>query len=157
MSNQPIHSPARVLRGALPWIGAGLLLVALPAFAGQVYQWKDANGVTHYSDSPPAGQNYQNRDVRDTSTPAAPTAAKPVVNANCSNARSNLTVLQGQGQVGVDENKDGKADRNLTAEERTNRTAMAEAAVKTYCGASTVSQPASAPPAAPRPAESGKY
>ena len=41
---------------ATPLLGAGLLvaLVAAPALAGEVYKWKDAQGVTHYSDAPPA-------------------------------------------------------------------------------------------------------
>ena len=66
--------------------------------------------------------------------PAAPTA-KPVVNADCSNARSNLSLLQGQAKVGVDENKDGKPDRELTAAERANRLKLAQAQIETYCDA----------------------
>ena len=58
---------ARLLAGAL------LLLLALPVLAGKVYQWKDAQGVTHYSDAPPPGQNgMKGREVAD--GPAAPAA-----------------------------------------------------------------------------------
>jgi len=31
------------------------LFIPMTAFAGQVYEWKDASGKTHYSDRPPAG------------------------------------------------------------------------------------------------------
>lgn len=124
----------------LPGLVAGLCLVlAAPAFAQKVYQWKDAQGVTHYSDSPPPdqvikGRAMPNKDGQATQAPVA----KPVVNANCSNARSNLAVLQGTGAVGVDEDKDGKPDRNLTDSERGNRTELAQAQIKTYCGDATV-------------------
>ena len=30
------------------------VLAAPAAFAGEVYQWKDAGGVTHYSQTPPS-------------------------------------------------------------------------------------------------------
>jgi len=122
----------------LPGLVAGLsLLLATPAFAAKVYQWKDEKGVTHYSDSPPPGQDIKGRNLADKGGTAAPSeqpTAKPVAaNANCTNARSNLTVLQGGGDVGIDENKDGKPDRSLNQSERANRTALAEAQIKTYC------------------------
>ncbi|GAB3753877.1 DUF4124 domain-containing protein [Lysobacter olei] len=107
-----------------------VLGAALPAHAGQVYQWKDAKGVTHYSDFPPPGQKATQRNL-DPRAPAAP--SKPVVNADCSNARSNLAILKGTGPVGLDANRDGKHERELTPAERAERTAKAEQAVKTYC------------------------
>ena len=117
------------------------LAAALPVAAGQVYTWKDAKGVTHYSDAPPPDQNIKGRNLADKGAApaqAAQPAAKPVANANCTNARSNLTVLQGAGDVTIDEDKDGKPDRNLSQTERANRTALAEAQIKTYCEASPV-------------------
>lgn len=117
-------------------LAAGLLLVALSATAtaGDVYQWKDAKGVTHYADSPPPNQAHKSRAITAQGSAAIVVADQPVVvNANCSNARSNLTILQGKAEVGIDEDKDGKPDRNLTATERANRTALAEASIKTYC------------------------
>jgi len=133
-----MSSPFRLLPGLV----AGLcLLLATPAFAAKVYQWKDDKGVTHYSDAPPPDQNIKGRNVADkagTSAQAAAPAAKPVVNANCTNARSNLTVLQGGGQVGIDEDKDGKPDRSLNDNERANRTALAQAQIKTYCEGAAV-------------------
>lgn len=113
-----------------------LALIALPlaASAGEVYKWKDAKGVTHYSDSPPPGQKATARTMSERATPAAP-AAKPVVNADCTNARSNLALLEGTGKVGVDDNKDGKVDRELTADERARRLKLAQTQIETYCDA----------------------
>ena len=49
--------PSPRLRSARMFAGLALLVaVAAPAVAGELYQWKDANGVTHYSDSPPPGK-----------------------------------------------------------------------------------------------------
>lgn len=111
-----------------------LALLPLAAHAGEVYTWKDARGVTHYSDSPPPGRKATTRPMNDR-RPPAPAAPKPVVNADCSNARSNLALLQGTAKVGVDENKDGKPDRELTAAERASRLKLAEAQIETYCDA----------------------
>ena len=107
------------------------LAIALPVAAGQVYTWKDAKGVTHYADAPPAGQKADARTFGE--RPAAPAAPKAVANADCSNARSNLKLLQGDGKVGVDDDKDGKADRELTAAERAARLKVAQGEVELYC------------------------
>lgn len=135
-------STIRPLSRLLPLLAAALLTLAAPALAGEVYQWKDAKGVTHYSDAPPPNRAHKSRtlDTKGNATVAA--TAKPVaVNADCSNARSNLTILQGKGEVGIDEDKDGKADRSLTAQERANRLLLAEAGVKTYCEVALAKEP----------------
>ena len=65
--------PSRALKAipAVMCLGFAILLPAVPAFAGTVYQWKDAKGVTHYSDSPPpAQQGVQNRHLKDGPAPA---------------------------------------------------------------------------------------
>ena len=128
-----MRRPARSTFRLLP-LALALLPLAFPVAAGEIYTWKDAKGVTHYADSPPAGQKAATRSMKQRATAAAP-AAKPVVNADCSNARSNLSLLQGTGKVGVDENKDGKPDRELTAAERANRLKLAQAQIETYCDA----------------------
>ena len=108
------------------------LAFAATALAGPVYTWKDAKGVTHYSDAPPAGQKSNSRTMGE--RPATPAAApKVVANADCTNARSNLTVLQGKDRVFMDENKDGKPDRELNAGERATRLKQAEHEVELYC------------------------
>ena len=117
----------RPFRRVVPWALLALAVALVPAaFATGVYQWKDARGVTHYADSPPPGQKVKDRSI-DQRAPTAPT--KPVVNADCSNARSNLAILKGSTPVGLDADRDGKHERELTPAERTERTAKAEAEI----------------------------
>ncbi|WP_166636848.1 DUF4124 domain-containing protein [Cognatilysobacter terrigena] len=132
-----MRRPSTLARLVLPLA----LLAALPVVAAQVYTWKDAKGVTHYSDAPPAGQKMKPREFGNhgVTTPAAP---KAVANADCTNARSNLTLLQGTGKVGVDDDKDGKADRELTAAERAARLKVAEGQVELYCAGPTTANAA---------------
>jgi len=139
---------------------AALALVATLAHA-QVYTWKDAKGVTHYSDSPPAkGQQYKAKQVdastprtSPASTPAAPVtapattpadanppdvaaneaAARAQAKANCEIATENLTHLKAGGVVGYDSNGDGKPDKVMAADERAEQTKVAEGAVASYC------------------------
>ena len=60
----------RALRGSLSLLALSCTL----AFGATVYRWTDANGVTHYSDAPPAGTNA--REVVIAAAPAeAPEAA----------------------------------------------------------------------------------
>ena len=137
---------------------AALALVATLAQA-QVYQWKDAKGVTHYSDAPPAkGQQYKNRTVdaptpRAADTPAPPVtapatlpadaqppdkaaneaAARARAKANCETATANLAHLKEGGAIGYDADGDGKPDKVLSADERTEQTKVAQSNVATYC------------------------
>jgi hypothetical protein len=118
---------------SLPTIAALLLAVALPSDAQQrVYQWKDAKGVTHYTDMPPP-QAHKARDIDNRGSATVVNAVKQEENPQCLEARTNLLRLQGAGVVGVDTNGDGKADRNLSAEELTAQTDLNQAAVKAYC------------------------
>ncbi|EEF93670.1 hypothetical protein CATMIT_01698, partial [Catenibacterium mitsuokai DSM 15897] len=105
-------------RRALPALGPGRRPGrpgGLPAAATDLYQWKDAQGVTHYSDSPPPGQSgsgqVKNRVIRNKTGTATQTASvtAPGESAPCVNARANLKQLQSSAQVGVDSNGDGQA------------------------------------------------
>ncbi|MGQ4660251.1 DUF4124 domain-containing protein [Lysobacter sp. F6437] len=134
-------NPSSVAR-RLPWLGAmglGIALATLSvASAGELYQWKDANGVTHYSDAPPpAGADYQNRTIRNSGTASVKqdqdAAEAPAGNAQCTTARANLELLQGEGPVGTDTDKDGKPDAAFSAEQRAAQTQLAEAAIKVHC------------------------
>jgi hypothetical protein len=112
------------------------LATASTAQAQQVYQWKDKNGVTHYSDSPPPNQTVQNRRINQYGAPAADAqpAGKPVENPQCTTARLNLQVLAtSKGPVQQDTDGDGKADTTLDDTGRANQQSLAEAAVKAYC------------------------
>lgn len=113
-------------------VGLAVLLLAPPVLASKVYQWKDANGVTHYSDFPPAGQRgVQNRQLKD--APATPEAARPAEDANCTTARKNLLQLQSDRVVGLDADGDGKPDKEMTADERAQQVRQTEQMLKTYC------------------------
>lgn len=114
--------------------GFAALLLALPVFAGKVYQWKDANGVTHFSDAPPPDQQrYQNRKLKDGPGPSEQVAATPAEDPNCVTARKNLETLKSDKPVGLDANGDGKPDQEMSAEDRAKQVALAEQTIKTSC------------------------
>lgn len=114
-----------------------LLLVgaSAPAFAQKVYQWKDAKGVTHYSDSPPPSQQFQDRriDNRGEPVPQDVAAGKSVESPQCISARLNLSLLAGKSALQQDTDGDGKPDKVLGEEDRANQRNLADAAVKAYC------------------------
>ncbi|KAF1689373.1 DUF4124 domain-containing protein [Pseudoxanthomonas taiwanensis] len=105
------------------------------AWAGNVYRWKDANGVTHASDRPPPGQRYETRRVAaDPDAAPAQAAQQPAEDPRCTTARSNLALLDQAGtEVQQDVDGDGKPDRTLDAEERAAQRELAQAAIKAYC------------------------
>ena len=120
------------------------------AQAGKVYQWKDAGGVTHYSDEPPPKGQYESRKVAsdagkpleaspaETALPAATTPApaskgEQVAMANCATARSNLARLQAGGDIGLDADGDGKPDAPLDAGAVAKQTELAQANINRYC------------------------
>ncbi|MDL5366185.1 DUF4124 domain-containing protein [Xanthomonas sp. NCPPB 2654] len=113
------------------------LLAAASGVAGAatLYQWKDAQGVTHYSESPPPGGKYQARRVDGHGgAPAEATeAAAPAENANCLSARKNLDILGKPGKVMTDRDGDGKPDAELDEAQREAQKGLAEAAIKAYC------------------------
>ncbi|WP_315389019.1 DUF4124 domain-containing protein [uncultured Stenotrophomonas sp.] len=113
-----------------------LLLVSATASAGNVYKWKDANGVTQYSEKPPTGQKAEQRQIQNRDPAAGPVTAKaaaPAESTDCTNARNNLTLLNGKGEVMQDTDGDGKPDKALDADQRTAQKGLAEAAIKAYC------------------------
>lgn len=140
-----MSSPTSILatstsvRRPLPWLGAvalaAVVLVALPANAGEIYQWKDAQGVTHYSDSPPPNREYKNRTITNSGAATVATAQKvaPAENEQCTTARNNLKQLQGEAPVGIDADKDGKPDTVMNPEQRASQTELAQAALKVHC------------------------
>ena len=120
-------------------LGAVVALSAAPALAqqtaGEVYQWTDANGVTHYSQTPPAQGRYEHRLITTGGTPAPAVAAPADAAANpqCTAARANITALQGEADVMQDTDGDGKPDQVLDARQRADQLALAQAAAKAYC------------------------
>lgn len=113
-----------------------LATATLGAHASEIYQWTDARGVTHYSETPPpAGTEYQVRRITDsgasTRAAPAPAAAEEEESPQCATARSNIEVLSGEGPVHQEEA--GGDTRELDADERANQLELAQAAVRAYC------------------------
>lgn len=121
-----------------------LAVSAVWAQSGEVYQWKDANGVTQYSSSPPPKGDYKVRAVNNSgaSLVAAETAAQPgAEKPECATARSNLEVLKGKAAVQMDSDGDGKPDKTLSDADRSNQLALAEATLKASCTAAAPAGP----------------
>ncbi|TWI02947.1 uncharacterized protein DUF4124 [Luteimonas cucumeris] len=116
-----------------------VLCLAAAAVSAQsaAYQWKDANGVTQYSSTPPPAGAYKVRAVNDSgaSLASTETAATPAEAPECATARKNLELLQGQGAVQMDSDGDGKPDKTLSDADRGNQLALAEATLKANCAA----------------------
>ena len=116
-----------------------LALATAPAlavcWASAVYQWTDARGVTHYSQTPPPGGRYTQRVITSAGTPAASTAetADAAENPNCVAARANIAALEGTDDVSQDTDGDGKPDAVLDAGQRAAQLELARAAAKAYC------------------------
>lgn len=118
-------------------LAALCLLAASAGHAGEVYQWKDANGVTHYSQTPPPKGSYQQRQITSSGASAAlQTAAQaeaaPAENTQCATARANVAALAGDRPV-HEAGADGQPGRALNDAERASQLELANAAVKAYC------------------------
>jgi len=112
--------------------------LASPLACGQsLYQWKDAQGVTHYSDVPPPKSTLEGKQINATdalargSAPAAAQAA-PAESAQCSSARLNQKILSNPAPV-RQLGEDGKPGEVLSDAQRASQRDLAEAAVKAYC------------------------
>ncbi|MCL1522756.1 DUF4124 domain-containing protein [Xanthomonas nasturtii] len=121
-----------------------LMLVSAGAGATDLYKWKDAKGVTHYTETPPpTGQRYEARriDARSgTAAIAAPETATPE-SADCLTARRNLELLSGKGEVTMGAG-DGKPGTPLDPDARAAQRTLAEAATKAYCRPAATGAPA---------------
>ncbi len=134
---QPRFHERRALRALL---GLSLLLAGPAALAGDLYQWKDANGVTHYSQTPPANGSYKERTESGRASSPAPVdaaAAKPAEPAECATSRANIALLEGKAAVQQDTDGDGKPDKTLDDTERANQLELARAVVKARCAQAT--------------------
>lgn len=134
----------RALRIAL-LATATLALGAAPvAFADEVYQWKDANGVTHYSQTPPNQGKYQTRSIYQRE-PAAETgdtpAAAPTESSQCITARKNIELLQSGSRLQMDSDGDGKADRDLSDNEREKQLQIAQTVARVNCSSAAAKAP----------------
>jgi acyl-CoA reductase-like NAD-dependent aldehyde dehydrogenase len=115
---------------------------------GEVFRWTDEKGIAHYTDMPPASGKYERVNVRTggASTVAqakdeAPTDAAAADGTGkktpaqeraerCQAARANLSALQSNLEVSVEEN--GKP-RALTEEERLEHADRSERIIASDC------------------------
>jgi hypothetical protein len=132
-----------------PILGLAIVLAsvsAAPAVAGEVYQWKDSKGVTHYSQTPPSqGTSYQQREITSAGQAQTSQQLAAVATAEtpqCTQARKNIEALQSKGAVQEDSDGDGKLDRTLSDADRVNQMELAQATVKATCvGTATAAKP----------------
>jgi hypothetical protein len=123
--------------------GLAVLLLSSTFLAGvanadDVYQWKDANGVMHYSQVPPANTAYKTQTGNGYDEPSAPVpvAAKPEAeNPQCVTARKNIELLESKQAVQQDTDGDGKPDKTLDDAGRSSQLELARATLKANCAA----------------------
>lgn len=138
-----------------------VLLVAAPTIssAASVYKWTDENGVTHFGDRQPTGQKSESVSIRtgkrsesNRQSPqeqvkaledqeaeqaerkeetAAEEARRKQREANCGTARSNLSILQRNSRIRVEE--DGE-QRYLSEEEIAEQREKFEEIAEENCG-----------------------
>ncbi|MFT4197620.1 MAG: DUF4124 domain-containing protein [Pseudoxanthomonas sp.] len=116
---------------------ACLLAVAPLAAPAQstMYQWKDASGVTHYSDTPPPKAGANSRYIAASASDAkgeSAVASAPAESADCAKARLNQKILAQNTPVQM-AGADGKPGANLSDAERASQREIAEQAIKAYC------------------------
>lgn len=128
-----------------------LLMAVCPLAFGQAYKWKDAQGVTHYSDSPPpAGTKVEKIKTSGVVIPpagnpapvaASTAAAKPAPSsvadtpANraklCEQLRKNADTLSKEKNVSVDDGKGGS--KPLDDAGRARQVETTQAQITLYC------------------------
>ena len=129
-------------------VAIALLLVAAPGLAQQqrVYQWKDANGVTHYSQTPPPQGKFQSRSIyhREPAADGQPAAAgESVESPQCVTARKNIDLLMSGAKLQMDSDGDGKPDRDLSDTDREKQLQIAQTVSRVNCtpGTATAKAP----------------
>ncbi len=141
----------RLARPLLPALLLPALFLSAPLAAQQVYKWKDAQGVTHFTaEPPPQGAKYEAREVdhhQAVAPPAETGDAAPQARAPtgedpaCAAARANLALLDGDRQLTVDSDGDGKPDKPLSDADRTRQRNLARAVLDAKCRGAAAAQP----------------
>jgi hypothetical protein len=110
---------------------------ALASAQNRVYQWVDANGVRHYSQTPPPKVRVAERDIRTAEGKAAPPTAAKAKSAEeqaCDVATANLTTLQTDKPVSVQAKAgDVAIPQPLNADERAAAKIRAQKEADLYC------------------------
>lgn len=128
-------------RAFIPALAASALALALAAPASawqQVYKWKDANGVTHYSQNPPPAGKFESRTIVDrqpTATSGTQAGDKPVESTQCARARSNIDLINSGVALKVDSDNDGKPDRDINEAERKRQLDINQIVLRANCSA----------------------
>lgn len=125
-----------LLLSALVCLSVALATSSAQETAREVYQWKDAKGVTHYSQTPPTSGNYKQRVITHSQVPApvaTATTETAAENPQCAVAKRNIAALDSERPVGQDADGDGQPDATMTDEQRASQRSLAEAAIKAYC------------------------
>ena len=119
------------------------VLASATAQAAGIYQWKDAKGVSHYTDTPPPDSQYKQRNIYHPESDAPQAANKgPAENPACATARNNIALLGSKQNIQIDSDGDGKPDKALDDQGRANQLALAQATLAASC--SSGAQPAPA-------------
>jgi len=101
-----------------------------------VYKWKDARGVTHYSDTPPPKGRYGSVSTDPAPRAVAQAVADAKLDPRCITARANIDQLKsGRTDIGLDTDRDGKVDKPLEESQRADQLRMAEASARNFCKA----------------------
>ncbi|MEQ1513693.1 MAG: DUF4124 domain-containing protein [Lysobacteraceae bacterium] len=125
-------------------VSALTLGIAPVAFAGEVYQWKDANGVNHYSQTPPQQGKFQARSIyhRERATDSQATATDASGESpQCTTARKNIDLLMSGAKLQMDSDGDGKPDRDLSDSDREKQLQIAQTVSRVNCSPSTAKAP----------------
>jgi hypothetical protein len=145
MSRPFAHAPrARLLLAIGLCLG---LSVAAGIPAADVYTWKDANGVTHYSQTPPPKGTKSQYRMFIHAKREGPKSAESPVTSQCTTARSNIALLESKQSVSRDSDGDGKPDTNLSASERAQQLELARMVVRANCAKVPTSTAGAAPTA----------
>lgn len=116
-------------------VAACMLAAPASTIAQEVYKWKDAKGVTHYSERPPAKGAYSSQaTIRDPASPAPAAASNgdAPADSRCTSARNALSSLLGKNPPQADTDNDGKPDRALTDAERSSQVELNRSTLKAY-------------------------
>jgi len=144
-----------------PFAFAVVALLAATAVSAQVYEWKDAQGKTHYSDKPPVGTaqvqkiaapessapsnsaqkttadrelefRKRQKDAQESAEKAKKDqAASTDLKDNCENARRALEVLESGERIAL---RDGQGERYYMDDaQRQQETDKARQFIQTYC------------------------
>ena len=138
-----MHRPLRLRPLYIGLIATLALGAVTTVSAGEVYQWMDAKGVTHFSQTPPTQGKFQARSIyqRQPAVANQTTAAAPAESPQCTTARNNIDLIQSGAKLKMDSDGDGKPDRDLSDSDREKQLQIAQTVARVNCNPSTAKAP----------------